>query len=46
MCKFVERYPFVVAFAIAAVLSLTGCSNLAMTCQGTYTGDEVRNVKQ
>lgn len=31
---------------IAAVLSLTaGCSNLAMQCAGTYTGDEVRNVK-
>lgn len=32
---------------LAVLLALAaGCSNLAMTCQGTYTGDEVRNVKQ
>lgn len=35
-----------IALAVLLVLSLAGCSNLAMTCQGTYTGDEVRNVKQ
>ena len=28
------------------LLTLAGCSNLAMTCQGTYTGDEVRNVRK
>lgn len=26
---------------LAAVLA--GCSNLALQCSGTYTGDEVRN---
>lgn len=25
------------------VLALTGCSNLALQCSGTYTGDEVRS---
>jgi len=29
---------------IAALLVLAGCSNLALQCSGTYTGDEVRNV--
>lgn len=28
------------------LLTLAGCSNLAMTCQGTYTGNEVRNVRK
>lgn len=28
------------------LLTLSGCSNLAITCQGTYTGDEVRNVRK
>ena len=27
------------------ILAVPGCSNLAMTCQGTYTGEEVRNAK-
>lgn len=30
--------------AIGAVLTLSGCSNLALQCSGTYTGDEVRNA--
>ena len=30
---------------LALLLALGGCSNLAMQCTGTYTGDEVRNVK-
>lgn len=25
------------------LMSLTGCSNLAMQCTGTYTGKEVRD---
>jgi hypothetical protein len=28
---------------LAAMLALAGCSNLALQCSGTYTGDEVRN---
>jgi outer membrane lipoprotein SlyB len=28
------------------LLALPGCSNLAMQCTGTYTGDEVRNARQ
>ena len=24
-------------------VALAGCSNLALQCSGTYTGDEVRN---
>jgi len=28
------------------LLALSGCSNLAMQCTGTYTGDEVRNARQ
>lgn len=28
---------------IAALLTLAGCSNLALQCSGTYTGEEVRN---
>ena len=28
------------------LLTLTGCSNLAMKCTGTYTGDEVRDVRK
>jgi hypothetical protein len=32
---------------LAVLLALAaGCSNLAMTCQGTYTGDEVRNANR
>lgn len=27
------------------ILALPGCSNLAMQCTGTYTGEEVRNAK-
>lgn len=29
----------------ALLMTLAGCSNLAMQCTGTYTGDEVRNGK-
>lgn len=28
---------------LTLVLALAGCSNLALQCSGTYTGDEVRN---
>lgn len=28
---------------IALVLALAGCSNLALQCSGTYTGNEVHN---
>lgn len=28
---------------LTLVLVLAGCSNLALQCSGTYTGDEVRN---
>lgn len=31
---------------LALLLGLPGCSNLAMQCTGTYTGDEVRNVRK
>jgi len=31
---------------LALFLALPGCSNLAMQCTGTYTGDEVRNARQ
>jgi hypothetical protein len=31
---------------LALLLALPGCSNLAMTCQGTYTGDEVHDVRK
>jgi hypothetical protein len=30
---------------LVLLLALPGCSNLAMKCTGTYTGDEVRDVK-
>lgn len=29
---------------VLAAAALPGCSNLALQCSGTYTGDEVRNV--
>lgn len=28
---------------LTLMLTLAGCSNLALQCSGTYTGDEVRN---
>lgn len=31
---------------LALLLALPGCSNLAVQCTGTYTGDEVRNARQ
>lgn len=31
---------------LALLLALPGCSNLAMQCTGTYTGNEVRNAHQ
>ena len=29
---------------LVLVAALAGCSNLALQCSGTYTGDEVRNA--
>jgi len=31
---------------VLAAAALAGCSNLALQCSGTYTGDEVRNVER
>ena len=31
---------------LTLVLALAGCSNLALQCSGTYTGNEVRNVER
>jgi len=31
---------------LTLMLALVGCSNLALQCSGTYTGDEVRNVER
>lgn len=31
---------------LALVVILAGCSNLALQCSGTYTGDEVRSVQR
>ena len=28
---------------LTLLLALAGCSNLALQCSGTYTGNEVRN---
>ena len=33
-------------FILVLATALAGCSNLALQCSGTYTGDEVRNVER
>ena len=31
---------------LVLLLVLAGCSNLALQCSGTYTGEEVRDVRK
>ena len=35
-----------ILLVLVLVLVLAGCSNLVLQCSGTYTGDEVRDVRK